>query len=291
MAIAPLPGTDAKTLLDELRRLSTELGNVPGAGNAGLDLFNRYDDWATSASRRLGSMVRSDDLQHLVESRRYWALQSMNVDGRPPAALNHFVQLEIDERAKALSDAGDDLEREMKRWSSDRSLIVVPDTNIYLHHDCLFPAVPWETLVPALLEGVHLVVPLIVVDELDRRKRSARNEKVSERNNDLVRTRARLTLRALDKHLQDPRLRTTLRRRSQDAGELSLELLLDPPGHERVADADQEIVDRAVALQSVSGKSVYLLTFDTGMRIRARAAGLEARLLSDDNTEGQEGSA
>jgi hypothetical protein len=63
-------------------------------------------------------------------------------------------------------------------------------------------------------------------------------------------------------------------------GRVTVEVLLDPPGHVRLPIADDEIIDRAVAVQPLAGRRVTLLTFDTGQSTRARSAGLEVRKLS-----------
>jgi hypothetical protein len=57
-------------------------------------------------------------------------------------------------------------------------------------------------------------------------------------------------------------------------GEITIEMVLDPPKHKRLAIPDDEIIDRALAVQAVAGRSVPLLTYDTGQSTRARAAGL-----------------
>ena len=53
-----------------------------------------------------------------------------------------------------------------------------------------------------------------------------------------------------------------------------MELLFDPSGHVRLPRADDEIVDRALTVQTLAGRPVRLLTYDTGQSTRARAAGL-----------------
>src|SRR6185437_17047943 len=59
-------------------------------------------------------------------------------------------------------------------------------------------------------------------------------------------------------------------------GEVTLELLYDPPGHIRLAINDDEIIDRAVAIQPLANRDVTLITYDTGQSTRARKAGLKA---------------
>ncbi|WP_245173595.1 hypothetical protein [Streptomyces aureus] len=58
-------------------------------------------------------------------------------------------------------------------------------------------------------------------------------------------------------------------------GEVNMEIVLDPPGHVRLPIIDDEIIDRAVAIQPLAAREVRLLTCDTGQHTRGRAAGAE----------------
>ncbi len=57
-------------------------------------------------------------------------------------------------------------------------------------------------------------------------------------------------------------------------GEISVELLFDPPEHARLPVNDDEIIDRLMAAQSLAGRPVTLITYDTNQSFKARAAGL-----------------
>jgi len=59
-------------------------------------------------------------------------------------------------------------------------------------------------------------------------------------------------------------------------GEVTVELVFDPPGHVRLPINDDEIVDRALNVGPLAARDVTLLTFDTSQSLRARAAGLRA---------------
>jgi hypothetical protein len=72
----------------------------------------------------------------------------------------------------------------------------------------------------------------------------------------------------------------------QDSGGHNLvraHLFLDDPGHVRLPHADSELVDRCCALAAVAGREVTIVTFDTGMAIRARAANLAVKNCSIRN--------
>jgi hypothetical protein len=113
-----------------------------------------------------------------------------------------------------------------------------------------------------------------VVDELDELK-EARTA---------VRHRALVSLAILDEVIagspQDPHLlRQPGLQRVNEAyqaptGALTVEVLFDPPGHTRLPIADDEIIDRALAVQPLAGRPVTLLTCDTSQSFRARSLGL-----------------
>lgn len=62
--------------------------------------------------------------------------------------------------------------------------------------------------------------------------------------------------------------------------QIAIEIVFDPPGHTRLPINDDELVDRAVAIQALAGDQVTVLTYDTGQSTRARAAGLKAKKLA-----------
>jgi predicted ribonuclease YlaK len=124
-------------------------------------------------------------------------------------------------------------------------------------------------------QPIHLLVPILVVDELDSLKQAKDGN---------VRGRARRTLAILDRVLSDPTAWGVLRREDFSplqvggipSGEMTVELVLDPPGHVRLPINDDELVDRTVAFQALAAQKITMLTYDTGQSTRARAAGPRA---------------
>ena len=129
-------------------------------------------------------------------------------------------------------------------------------------------------------DPIHLILPIVVVDELDGLKQAGQPQ---------VRWRAGYTLAVLDRVLRNGTGPARLREEDFSAldtggiprGEITVEILLDPPGHRRLPINDDEIVDRALAVQPLAGRAVTLLTYDTGQATRLpaglRAAGADRR--------------
>ena len=111
-------------------------------------------------------------------------------------------------------------------------------------------------------------MPLPVVDELDRLKRDNQ-----------ARSRARTALKALDEVFRNVTSERPMGRlrdgSSPGLGPVTMELLFDPPDHERLPDNDAEIVDRALAVQILSGREVTMVTYDKSMALGARHQGLK----------------
>ena len=119
---------------------------------------------------------------------------------------------------------------------------------------------------------VTVLVPIVIVDELDRLK---------EIKDKQVKWRAGYTLAVLDRVFANSAGPARLRAGDVLPGpdgltrsEVTIELVFDPPGHTRLPINDDEIIDRALAIATLADRNVTLLTYDTGQSTRARSAGL-----------------
>jgi hypothetical protein len=247
-----------------------QVGNIRIGGHTPLDLYNSYISWVKESVRMLRHQLSSEDLEQMVLTKRSWMLQSMAGSAVGPLAI--LVETEIDDRLTVLGLACEALSTEIRRWSRP-GVFVVPDTSFYCHGDKLED---WDVsgLLATRHDPVHLLFPMVVVDELDRLKESSSSD---------VRWRAGYTLAVLDRVLgnsSEGRLRaadsTGIDTSQMPKGEVTMEIVFDPPGHLRLPIADDEIVDGALAIQALAGRPVTVITFDTGQAHRARMQGLKA---------------
>ena len=280
MPLVPLPGVATEQLVAVLHEETINLSNLRSGPGTGIDRFNAYLQWSSDVVMRLGAMLRPGDLEQLVTTPCYWTLQTLDPAARQ-LSLAGFVDLEVTERLRRFELERDDLRRSIEHWRAQEGWLTVADTNVYLHHVRYFDDVDWNAVVGARLDGVHLVIPLQVIDELDRHKRSQRGRKVGAANAEEVRTRARVTLKKMDEWPSPGASVTVQRARIPERGAITAEVLLDPPGHLRLADADAEIVDRAVVVKQLAQREVTIVTFDVGMKLRAQAAGLRVVRLTE----------
>jgi hypothetical protein len=240
-----------------------------------------YLEWAGEAARMLGYQISDADLASLVLNRRYeLLLSSFGTMASPEMevqrVVNDLVTLELDERAKDFDAAIKTLQSYQQRWKSVGDLLVL-DTNFYVEHPTELKDTDLAAVTAAKTPGsmMHVLVPMLVVDELDRLKRDNQ-----------ARSRARTALKMLDevfKRVSKQNPMGLLRQEDNTTGpdglvglgRITMELLFDPPEHVRLPDNDGEIVDRAVAVQSLAGKPVTMVTYDKSMSLRARYEGLQ----------------
>ena len=152
---------------------------------------------------------------------------------------------------------------------------MVADANVFCHHQDRLK--DWGVgadvrAVPG--QDVHLVLPMPVLDELDRLK---------DRGQGTAKTNARETIKQMAGLLPHGTVRERGQMPSSGSvrnGALTLDLWPDPPHHVRLPRTDDEIIARAVAFQALAGREVTVLTGDVGMSSRAELAGLATVLLN-----------
>jgi rRNA-processing protein FCF1 len=277
MLVTPRPGVNRNNLLETLRRLHNEAINQRGGGapTAHKRLL-AYLEWTSSASRMLGNQVSPVDLGSLVLTERYKLLLSTagtltSTEVEVQRVVNGLVSLELDERIAAFESAIRALDERIKRWS-EYCHYVVPDTSFYIEHTDRLEVVDFGPLIDVWQSPVTVLVPIVIVDELDRLK------EIKDRQ---VKWRAGYTLGVIDRLFQDSTGPARLRAGDVVPGpdgltrsEVTIELLFDPPGHTRLPINDDEIIDRALAAAALAGQNATMLTYDTGQATRARSVGL-----------------
>ncbi|WP_433919785.1 PIN domain-containing protein [Streptomyces canus] len=282
MLVSPLPGVDRKHLHQTLGEVCEKVSNLyTGGPHEYYERLLAYLDWATYAVDRLGTLISGADLDRLVLTKRHdqllAGLDSFTI-GTTQRLVNQLVSGELRQRTAAFTAAVETLAQELQRWQL-RGVPVVADSSFYIKHPEKLEAVDFGTLLDVTEHPVHLVVPMVVVDELDQLKESKDRH---------VRWRAGYTLAVLDRLFQENTEHAVLREANAlvqrhtgvRRGEVTVQLMFDPPRHVRLPLNDDEIVDRALALKPLSGREVTVLTYDTGQATRARVAGLHDVKLS-----------
>ncbi|GGV45468.1 hypothetical protein GCM10010293_53520 [Streptomyces griseoflavus] len=275
MLITPRPGADRKNIRQALRGVHTEAMNLQRPYSSAFEGLLTYLEWATESARMLRSQISDRDLDQLVFTDRYRALLGScgTLAGSDQQRLvNGLVQLEVAERIEAFEAAVAALDTRISRWSQQREHFVVADSSFYIQNEVKLADVDLhEVLNVPRWQFVRLLFPIVVVDELDDLKDASKQR---------ARWRAAHTLGLLDGVLNGG-THGVLRegeytvQDGETRDRVNVEIVLDPPGHVRLDRPDVEIIDRTVAIQSLAGRDVRLLTCDTSQHTRGRAAGLQ----------------
>lgn len=185
------------------------------------------------------------------------------------------MRREVERQGELLAEAVKDLQDQILRWPPD-SLYAVADTSFYIEHEDKIEGIDFAPLLNSawLDKRVTLIVPVIILDELDGLKQRGPTQH--------AKWRASYTLGVFDRIFAKPGSQGILRLPAADRtrGGVLADLLFDPPRHERLPVADDEVIDRALAAQGLAGTEVTLLTFDTSQAARARQAGLAVNKLA-----------
>lgn len=237
--------------------------------------------WTDTNERRFRSVLVEPDVAEGLFTTRFWQLFSWVVTPRDtgggPAPLRYIRPLsaERDYQVARLERVREDLDQ-LRQWPKRSGRVIVYDTNALIHYKAASD-IEWKQVVG--VDSVRLVVPLIVVDELDRKRYGTDSNTVS---------RAKAAQRVLLDLLGDTQPGRETVVPSKD-GTVTLEVFMDERGHRRLQYADDEIIDRAILMQQLLGSArpVFILTHDAGMRFRADAAGIKVIRLPDKYSKEQ----
>lgn len=250
-------GESVANVIDGLRHLLSEAANIEGA--AGTDQVvqaQRYLRWSENAERRLQGSFADPTIARSLLTSRHWQIRAIEPSTRMAFGM---IESELRDQARVLRSLLSQIEHyvDLVQPSEDETLVVL-DTNVYVHGQP-FDQVRWEKHVSGA--NVRLLMPLIVVDELDKLKDRSDSARGVLRSLDAVFAGATSLARL---HIRDT---------------VTLQLLDEPLGHVRLDRADDEIVRQVAYYSAVAESPVTIFTRDRGMRIRALASGVDARML------------
>jgi hypothetical protein len=274
------PGTALDFADDVLSRAERIWGAVRNSGR----LYDSYIDAIRDTYPILKQVFVSPDVSAGLHSTAYWHIMAIRrtapddpVDRplpkvmRAPAlrAERQALITEVAAQVQALKETRVELEA-WKRLAARPGLPVVYDTNM-LNHWRQPDNIRWREVFKAAGEDVRhtrLVIPLRVIDELDRQKYGQA---------DLAR-RARTALKYLERVLKDTRPGESVHLR--EGATLEIWMATD----HRDGDADLSILRTAAELDTLHpATGARVLTDDLGMRLRANHMGLKTFRLSDDH--------
>jgi len=255
-------GADAA--LATVRQVKNELGNASGRGNNAAERKDAFltwcDHWATP---QLGNHfpVSEDLFAELTES-YHRVVQTPQLSERE---LNMLIARECREWDARLERLISEMQSQLAFLGRPGRLVVL-DTSA-LMEGVFFTDFDWHLLDPSPQGAVRLVVPSLVMEELDDLKRHRDGRQKAQ---------ARRVLTALwDLNRTAPAEPAALLGRA----DVTIEVLLDGGWHRRMPNNDGEIIDQALSLRELTGQPVILAAGDYTQLYRAATAGLAAVLM------------
>lgn len=168
---------------------------------------------------------------------------------------------EIEKQAARLQAAQRRL-LELKDFVEEPGDIVVPDTSA-LVRGTWFEDFDWKAEL-GLASSVRLVIPILVIEELDHLKDRERTTKAGDRARKVLK-RLRTLCGAVA-----PRDPAPIPTRAN----VTVEVLLDDDLRDRGPNNDAAIIDQALYIKATTGRDVTLVCVDYAMEFRARRRGL-----------------
>jgi Predicted ATPase related to phosphate starvation-inducible protein PhoH len=278
--IWPATGYSAGDLVQALSNVNNISQPITAGAHGATDVIEKYLRWANDASRALGQVLRKTDLDRLVLTPRYWATLA---NPSPTPAVVGAVNQEAMDRAQDIDKAWRQAQALMSHWFLPQyeGHLIVPDTNVFVHHKvnreyAEIDTIDWRRMVPArTFDEVRVVVPILIVDELEKLK--------DRRGQNGLDGRARFAVRTLfnwfEQNLDSWHV---LKQRSATSGGVTIELLAEPRGHVRLPRMDDELVEVAVSLRYLQPLTTHFVSRDRGAVLRAKRAGIQGHLLEDD---------
>jgi hypothetical protein len=243
--------------IETLIRLKSELALVR-SGNSAVDRRDSWLRWWSAADGQFRNLFTDGEIAaSLYVSAQQ--VRDVNLGALPNMLLNREVDFWEERLAQLIAEL-----TALHPFISRPGLIVVADTSAFLEGE-YFTNLDWQTLAGAGAQPVRLVVPVLVVEELDAHKRGR----------DRQRDRAVSVLRQLwELGGSDPERLAHIPGRP-----VTVEVFLDGAWHVRRPVNDDEIIERALAVSEITGQAVLLAAADYAMLYRASAASLKAVLV------------
>jgi PIN domain len=229
------------------------------SGNDALDVRDRWLRWWSEADAQLRDLFADGDVAaslYVSQTR----VRDVNLDMMPYGILNHEIDVWLDRFAEMVDELV-----ALTPFIERPGLIMVPDTSAFVE-GVYFTELNWQELANIdPRKQVRLVVPVLVVEELDELKRG--------RNH--ARDRARSVLHRLWELNSDGKRAAVI----PGTRPVTVEVLADDSWHVRRPVNDNEIIERALYTSEITGRDVILAAGDFSMLYQASSAGLKTALV------------
>lgn len=246
-------GIAVSVVIEGLKRLTTGAQNIV-SGGGGRDPKQQaftYLTWVEEVERALRHWFAVPLVWQELHTPRYEQIRSIDNRTARPGPL---ISMEAEAQAERLGDIVERLRHEQQAFElSTGQVAVMPDTNVFIHFQ-RYDQIDWLSEVGT--DAVRLVVPLLVLDQLD--EKSYRSIPLGDRVRGVIGSLRKL--RDNDPPEKPVHVRDGV----------ELQVLMDPVGHKRRTNSDDEFLARAEHIASIAGADrVLIATGDHGMQLRA----------------------
>ena len=186
-----------------------------------------------------------------------------------------IINTEISEAKTKFQKLIEYLEGESTKWENYSGVILILDTNVLLHSPKIFFEMNWhEKLAIDQTKEIRIVLPIRIIQELDKMKKTQRNITVDSENPELIRDRARRTLRFFNTKFEVINECPIIAGSDSEESKVTMTLDLKSEGNNFFEDPDGEILYRANQIKIISGREVLVYTLDLALSLRARTLNL-----------------
>ncbi|MEV0487286.1 PIN domain-containing protein [Streptomyces sp. NPDC050508] len=243
---------DAERTLTSLKYACETVRN----GKAVASLRDDYLNWVDTADRHFRNLFDDQGMVDALYSTAYWEIRRITQATPQPYRLVHA---EIDNQLRRIEDALAQLAR-FRTFASHPGTIVVPDTSAFIQGE-IFTQLLWPKKM-GIKGVVRLVVPIIVIEQLD---------KLKDTGNSRAGDRARKVL----KLLREQRRTVTPGVPAPVRAGVTVEIFLDDGWQHRHPIDDDEIIEQARVIQQMVPGEVTLACVDASMEFRALERGFK----------------
>lgn len=258
---------DARSLLEELR---LELSNVRRAHASPVDRLNSWRSWSALAPVRARAHLTERSVRETVLGSQFAMLQNIAAGDYGPS-LSLLIDTEIDTRLHDLEQVIRQMDDAHKAWRG--RIAVVLDTTVVLEAGPRLARIAWDDVLNEISRKAAFVIPIQVVEELDRLK---------DRGNAEPRNKARFALKWLGDLLKSGNAPQPFKVETSRDSEASIQVWVDENDRVPLAEVDRDVIDRTLQLQPYTEKTV-IASMDRSMVLRARAYDLSAVLVADED--------
>ncbi|MFE6337990.1 PIN domain-containing protein [Streptomyces sp. NPDC057798] len=230
---------------------------------------NQYDEWTWQAAEEINRRFSDREIAGRLRAGRYRAILTAPLD-----EARQMMNVELAELRAYFRTVANRVRAMQERYGRAGAVrYAVLDTNTTLHF-MRFDKVPWQKVFG---KGTAVMVPHVVVDEIDTKSYQTGDKKISRRARGVFGLLEAVLEAGPEKAIADDATPMF----SADDGTCVF-IAADEPGHARLAVPDDELVASALRLhQAVAPAEVVVVSRDIGVRARARAWVLPARPLPD----------